>query len=221
MEFGGTDTIVRDRGYGMRVPLGVPDAGRDLVVGLLTPTAVAFPSLAATVADLPFVREVHIYSPAVDRQTLCHLDVLVVSGLGPATGHAAQLAAEAGIEVITVAELETLLNTSVGGAPDLRRDSVVENIPSIVPEPRRAENVPEPVAPAGIHPPPLPAPLTSRERQVLEFLADGMSNKQIAKRLSISVHGAKRICANIFLKLGCTNRTSAATIALRYGLVAA
>lgn len=196
MEFGGTDTIVRDREDGMRVPLGVLGAGRDLVVGLLTPTAVAFPSLAATIADLPFVREVHIYAPTVDRQYLSHLDILVVSGLGPATGHAAALAADAGIEVVTVAEL------------------------GIEPEPP-GQGMPEPAALAGIHPTPLPTPLTSRERQVLEFLADGMSNKQIAKRLSISVHGAKRICANIFLKLGCTNRTSAATIALRYGLVAA
>src|SRR5690242_17049245 len=61
--------------------------------------------------------------------------------------------------------------------------------------------------------------LTSREQQALVLLAKGMSNKQIARRLGISEHGAKRHVANVLAKLNCPNRTLAVALALRYGLV--
>lgn len=61
--------------------------------------------------------------------------------------------------------------------------------------------------------------LTPRERQALGLLAEGLSNKQIARRLSISEHGAKRHVANVLAKLNCPNRTLAVAVALRYGLV--
>lgn len=61
--------------------------------------------------------------------------------------------------------------------------------------------------------------LTPREHQALMLLADGMSNKQIARRLGISEHGAKRHVANVLAKLNCPNRTLAVALAMRYGLV--
>jgi DNA-binding NarL/FixJ family response regulator len=61
--------------------------------------------------------------------------------------------------------------------------------------------------------------LTPREQQALMLLADGMSNKQIARRLGISEHGAKRHVANVLAKLNCPNRTLAVAHALRYGLL--
>lgn len=61
--------------------------------------------------------------------------------------------------------------------------------------------------------------LTPREQQALGLLAEGLSNKQIARRLSISEHGAKRHVANVLAKLNCPNRTLAVAVALRYGLV--
>ncbi|SDK75352.1 DNA-binding response regulator, NarL/FixJ family, contains REC and HTH domains [Actinopolyspora mzabensis] len=63
------------------------------------------------------------------------------------------------------------------------------------------------------------APLTAREMQVLELLTEGLSNKQIARRLSISDHGAKRHVANILAKLHCPNRTTAAALAVRDNLL--
>jgi len=60
--------------------------------------------------------------------------------------------------------------------------------------------------------------LTPREQEALELLVDGLSNRQIARRLSISEHGAKRHVANILGKLNCSNRTLAAAIALRTGM---
>lgn len=60
--------------------------------------------------------------------------------------------------------------------------------------------------------------ITHREQEVLVLLVDGLSNKQIARRLGISVHGAKRHVANVLAKLDCPNRTLAVAKALREGL---
>jgi two-component system, NarL family, nitrate/nitrite response regulator NarL len=64
-----------------------------------------------------------------------------------------------------------------------------------------------------------PVNLTAREAEALALLARGMSNKQIARRLSISSHGAKRLVACIMLKLDSPNRTAAVVNAIKAGLV--
>jgi len=61
--------------------------------------------------------------------------------------------------------------------------------------------------------------LTGREREVLELLAEGESNKAIARHLDISEHTVKFHVASIFGKLGAGTRTEAVTIALRRGLI--
>jgi DNA-binding NarL/FixJ family response regulator len=60
--------------------------------------------------------------------------------------------------------------------------------------------------------------ITAREKQVLSLLVEGLSNKQIARELKISEHGAKRHVANILAKLNSPNRTVAVAKALRYQL---
>jgi DNA-binding NarL/FixJ family response regulator len=67
--------------------------------------------------------------------------------------------------------------------------------------------------------PPLVEPLTPRERQVLELVADGLSNKGIAARLGVSDETVKFHLAAIFGKLGASNRTDAVRLALRRGLI--
>ncbi|MEU6125876.1 response regulator transcription factor [Streptomyces sp. NPDC047123] len=62
--------------------------------------------------------------------------------------------------------------------------------------------------------------LTGRENDVLPMLAEGLSNKQIARRLGISSHGVKRIVASLLLKLGAPNRTAAVVTAIQNGLIA-
>ncbi|MEU7576094.1 response regulator transcription factor [Streptomyces sp. NPDC041068] len=62
--------------------------------------------------------------------------------------------------------------------------------------------------------------LTGRESEVLPLLAEGLSNKQIARRLGISSHGVKRIVASLLLKLGAPNRTAAVVTAIQNGLIA-
>ncbi|AXI77290.1 helix-turn-helix transcriptional regulator [Peterkaempfera bronchialis] len=61
--------------------------------------------------------------------------------------------------------------------------------------------------------------LTPREQQVLSLLAEGLSNKQIARRLTISEHGVKRHVTNLLAKLNSPNRTLAVALALQEGLV--
>jgi DNA-binding NarL/FixJ family response regulator len=65
----------------------------------------------------------------------------------------------------------------------------------------------------------VPEPLTPREREVLELVAEGLPNKRIAARLGISDQTAKFHVASICGKLGASNRTEAVRIALGRGLV--
>ncbi|MFD6530632.1 LuxR C-terminal-related transcriptional regulator [Streptomyces sp. NPDC060184] len=60
--------------------------------------------------------------------------------------------------------------------------------------------------------------ITPREQQTLTLLVEGLSNRQIGRRLGISEHGAKRLVASLLSKLDCSNRTSAVALALRDGL---
>jgi len=62
-------------------------------------------------------------------------------------------------------------------------------------------------------------PLTSREHDVLEMLAAGLANKEIASRLEISEHTVKFHVASILGKLGAESRTEAVSQAFRRGLV--
>ena len=66
---------------------------------------------------------------------------------------------------------------------------------------------------------PLIEPLTPRETQVLEMLAEGLSNKEIAARLGISDHTAKFHVNSILTKLNAGTRTEAVMRGIRTGLI--
>jgi DNA-binding NarL/FixJ family response regulator len=61
--------------------------------------------------------------------------------------------------------------------------------------------------------------LTPREREVLSLLAQGLSNRDIAKNLVVSERTARTHVSNILAKLGLASRTQAALWALREGIV--
>ncbi len=73
-----------------------------------------------------------------------------------------------------------------------------------------------PVAPA----PPLPEPLTPREREVLRLMGAGLPNAAIAARLHVAVSTVKTYVNGIFGKLGATSRTGAVARARALGLLA-
>lgn len=62
-------------------------------------------------------------------------------------------------------------------------------------------------------------PLTERELEVLNLLAQGMPNKEIASHLVISERTAKFHVSSIMGKLGATNRTEAVSLAAQRGLI--
>lgn len=61
--------------------------------------------------------------------------------------------------------------------------------------------------------------LSSREQEVLELVVDGLTNKEIARVLGISDITARNHVISLLSKLNAKDRTEAATIALRRGLV--
>jgi DNA-binding NarL/FixJ family response regulator len=73
-------------------------------------------------------------------------------------------------------------------------------------------------APAGQREP-LAEPFTEREQEILDLLAQGKSNPEIASRLHLARGTVRNYVSVIFQKLGVSDRTQAAVVALQRGLV--
>lgn len=61
--------------------------------------------------------------------------------------------------------------------------------------------------------------LTSREKEVLQHMAEGLANKQIALMLSISEHTVKFHLSSLYTKLGVASRTEAVKRGIELGLI--
>jgi DNA-binding NarL/FixJ family response regulator len=61
--------------------------------------------------------------------------------------------------------------------------------------------------------------LNDREREVLQFMAKGLGNRDIAEQLFLSEGTVRNYVSSVFAKLGVNDRTQAALVAVRYGLV--
>jgi ATP/maltotriose-dependent transcriptional regulator MalT len=61
--------------------------------------------------------------------------------------------------------------------------------------------------------------LSARERQILELLAEGLSNKELARTLSVSENTVKTHLGNLYTKLGVGRRTEALAVARRQRLL--
>lgn len=82
-------------------------------------------------------------------------------------------------------------------------------------EPADVAVVPADAAPAA----PADTALTPRELEVLALMAEGASNKSIARRLGISMHTAKFHVGSLLDKLDATGRTDAVAQAVRQGVI--
>lgn len=76
-----------------------------------------------------------------------------------------------------------------------------------------------PHSPTPSHSPISPTSLTPREIEVLHMLAEGLGNKAIARRLTISEHTVKFHIGSIFSKLNASSRTEAVILGARQGLI--
>lgn len=78
---------------------------------------------------------------------------------------------------------------------------------------------PQPLAAHAASVPSAANPLSEREREVLQLVAEGLSNQQIADRLFITERTARFHVTSIFNKLGADNRVQAVTLASQRGLL--
>jgi DNA-binding NarL/FixJ family response regulator len=106
---------------------------------------------------------------------------------------------------ISPEQLGSALRAVAGGLLVLHPSQVSEGLPASSKVPRALDELAE--------------PLTRREREVLQMLAAGLSNKEIATRLNISDHTVKFHVASILGKLGAASRTEAVSLGIRRGLV--
>lgn len=72
---------------------------------------------------------------------------------------------------------------------------------------------------AGVSPEAGAEGLTTRERELLRFLGEGMGNREIAQALGLSDHTVKFHLHSIYAKLGARTRTEAVSVAVRRGLL--
>ncbi|NJL85508.1 MAG: response regulator transcription factor [Leptolyngbyaceae cyanobacterium SM1_1_3] len=68
-------------------------------------------------------------------------------------------------------------------------------------------------------PPPIRIDLTPREQSVLDLVAEGLMNKEIARRLETSVRNVEKYVSRLFSKTGTNSRTELVRYALEHGLV--
>lgn len=67
-------------------------------------------------------------------------------------------------------------------------------------------------------PPPIQVDLTPREQSVLDLVAEGLMNKEIARRLETSVRNVEKYVSRLFSKTGTNSRTELVRFALKHGL---
>ena len=108
---------------------------------------------------------------------------------------------------------------AAGAATYLLKESVLEDLPGVV---RAVHNGARPLpddvqkilATRANH-----APLTARELEVLDLIAQGLSNREVGKVLGVTEETTKVHVRNIMDKLHVQDRTEAVTVALRRGII--
>jgi two-component system, NarL family, nitrate/nitrite response regulator NarL len=206
----------------------------DLNVAVLARHEVLCRGLEALLREVPSVRHVQVcgHWPRESAVTSPDTDVVILVGSGMGSG--LDVAVEPQTKVVMVFEDSQTALAAMSACPWQpdgflsERDLTVETLHDVLDRVMTGE-VPMPpdlardlLDHAAHEAQPHPAGsvrLTCKEGQTLALLAKGLSNKQIARQLSISSHGVKRLVASLLLKLGSPNRTAAVVNAIRTGII--
>ena len=145
----------------------------------------------------------HDLSDSDDWQTLADSPIPVILLVDPADAHTPATMLRSGIRGILTRDARP---EEIGAAVEAVHAGLVVMASEFFPEtPAAGEELAE--------------SLSDREREVLDLVAEGLSNKLIAHQLNISEHTVKTHVASIFAKLGASSRTEAVSQAIRRGLV--
>ena len=181
-----------------------------VVVGVAPSGKAAFDLVAATLPDvvlldqrLPDEDGVHLIGPLLATRA----DLRVVMVTGAASEQVLVAAIEAGAagfvdKTRSVGEVVAAVRAAAAGEAVITPSMLARLLPRL----RRQER-------SGI------PTLTDREREVLELLAQGHTNAEIADRMSVSVHTVRNHVANMSGKLGAHSKLEVLAIALRMGLL--
>ncbi len=204
----------------------------DVLVLVVSDDPLARGGLAALLAGQPGLRVAGATGGGSElRASLsavsAHVAVCDPGPEGVTEAHALADLVEAGVPVLAILadELQASEALAAGARGALPRDVGGERLSAalravasglVVLDPAMVEAT---VRPRSASAAPLVEPLTPREAQVLQLLAEGLSNRVIAERLKITERTAKFHVNSILGKLGAQSRTEAIVQAARLGLV--
>ncbi|MGM3305623.1 response regulator transcription factor [Anabaena sp. WFMT] len=117
-----------------------------------------------------------------------------------------------------VAIIENLLVRRTAQAPPMSEDGENMNIAKLAHEISKIKDLLSPRNAISHSPPPFKIDLTPREQSVLNLVAEGLMNKEIARRLETSVRNVEKYVSRLFSKTGTNSRTELVRFALEHGL---
>ena len=155
--------------------------------------------------------------------TLMDLQMPILDGVG-AIGAIKGQRPEANILVLTTYDSDANIMKAIeaGATGYLLKDTPREDLFNAVRAAARGESVLAPAVAARLMTrmrAPAEEKLSTREREVLQLVAGGASNREIGKRLHISTATVKTHLVHIYDKLGVDNRTAAVTVALEKEII--
>ncbi|WP_353929286.1 response regulator transcription factor [Okeanomitos corallinicola TIOX110] len=117
-----------------------------------------------------------------------------------------------------IAIVENLLSRRMAQVPAPGEDSENMDIAKLAHEISKIKDLLSPRTTISQSPPPFKIDLTPREQSVLNLVAQGLMNKEIARRLETSVRNVEKYVSRLFSKTGTNSRTELVRFALEHGL---
>jgi DNA-binding NarL/FixJ family response regulator len=187
-------------------------------------------AMLATQPDLQLVGEAATGTEAVERARALRPDVVLMDlQLPQLDGPAAiatlrQQAPEVRVLVLTIYGSDADITRAIdaGATGYLLKDAPREQLFAAIRAAARGEAVLSPSVATrvlGRMRAPAEEALSPRELEILQAVAEGLSNKQVGRRLHVSEATVKTHLLRIFAKLGVDDRTAAVTVALERGII--